>query len=43
VQAAAGYQFGYEMLMLNGLLTFVGLCWISRSADTAQNRDIDKK
>jgi Na+/proline symporter len=24
----AGYQFGYELLMLNGLLTFVGL-WIS--------------
>ena len=26
--AAAGYQFGYELLMLNGFLTFVGL-WIS--------------
>ena len=24
----AGYQFGYELLMLNGLLTFTGL-WIS--------------
>ena len=23
-----GYQFGYELLMLNGLLTFVGL-WLS--------------
>ncbi|MBQ8676404.1 MAG: sodium:solute symporter, partial [Bacteroidaceae bacterium] len=30
-----GYHFGYELLLLNGLLTFVGL-WISgirRSAD----------
>jgi hypothetical protein len=29
VQMATGYSFGYELLMLNGLLTFVGL-WISR-------------
>ena len=28
VQMATGYSFGYELLMLNGLLTFVGL-WIS--------------
>ena len=28
VQAATGYKFGYELLMLNGLITFVGL-WIS--------------
>lgn len=28
VSAFTGYQFGYEMLMLNGLLTFVGL-WIT--------------
>ena len=28
VSAATGYSFGYELLMLNGLLTFVGL-WIS--------------
>ena len=27
VEAATGYRFGYEMLMINGLLTFVGL-WI---------------
>lgn len=26
--AMAGYQFGYELLMLNGFLTFIGL-WIS--------------
>ncbi|MBR6494178.1 MAG: sodium:solute symporter, partial [Prevotella sp.] len=25
-----GYQFGYELLMLNGLLTFVGLWMISQ-------------
>ena len=28
VSAATGYRFGYELLMLNGFLTFVGL-WIS--------------
>ena len=28
VQTATGYKFGYELLMLNGLITFVGL-WIS--------------
>lgn len=28
VSAATGYRFGYELLMLNGLLTFVGL-WLS--------------
>ncbi len=27
VEAATGYRFGYEMLMINGLLTFAGL-WI---------------
>ena len=43
VHAATGYQFGYEMLMLNGLLTFVGLYWISKSADAAPIIDIDKK
>ncbi|SFG61682.1 hypothetical protein SAMN05216383_1233 [Prevotella sp. KH2C16] len=26
--AATGYRFGYEMLMINGLLTFLGL-WMS--------------
>ena len=25
VSSATGYQFGYEMLMVNGLLTFCGL------------------
>ena len=43
VHSATGYQFGYEMLMLNGLLTFVGLYWISKSADAAPIIDIDKK
>ena len=28
-----GYHFGYELLMLNGLLTFLGLCLLSRSAE----------
>ena len=28
VQAATGYKFGYELLMLNGLITFIGL-WLS--------------
>ena len=29
--AATGYEFGYELLMLNGLLTFAGLWVISKS------------
>ena len=29
VTAATGYQFGYEMLMVNGLLTFCGLTALS--------------
>jgi Na+/proline symporter len=29
VHQATGYQFGYEMLMFNGLLTFVGLSLLS--------------
>lgn len=29
VQAATGYVFGYEMLMMNGLLTFIGLACLS--------------
>jgi Na+/proline symporter len=28
-----GYRFGYELLMLNGLLTFLGLWLLSRSAE----------
>ena len=31
-QALWGYRFGYEMLMLNGLLTFLGLWTLTRSA-----------
>ena len=28
VSRTTGYQFGYELLMLNGMLTFLGL-WVS--------------
>ena len=31
-QALWGYRFGYELLMLNGLLTFLGLWTLTRSA-----------
>lgn len=31
--SAFGYHFGYELLMLNGLLTFVGLLAVSKRAD----------
>ena len=27
-----GYRFGYELLMLNGLLTFCGLCLFRRQS-----------
>ena len=27
IASATGYHFGYELLMLNGLLTFIGLWW----------------
>jgi hypothetical protein len=27
-----GYRFGYELLMLNGLLTFSGLCLFKRKS-----------
>ncbi|MFC2767054.1 MAG: sodium:solute symporter, partial [Prevotella sp.] len=30
VEGTTGYRFGYEMLMINGLLTFSGL-WLSGS------------
>lgn len=43
VRTATGYQFGYEMLMLNGLLTFIGLCWIAKGVDTAQKTSIVEK
>ncbi len=33
VSLTTGYQFGYELLMLNGTLTFVGL-WVSRWVKT---------
>ena len=29
VQQFTGYKFGYEMLMFNGLLTFLGLWFVS--------------
>ncbi|MCD8282750.1 MAG: sodium:solute symporter [Prevotella sp.] len=32
-----GYRFGYELLMLNGLLTFAGLYAVSRKAPAGQN------
>lgn len=41
VYAAAGYKFGYEMLMLNGLITFCGL-W-ALSVKRKQNKNILKQ
>ena len=35
VYASTGYKFGYEILMLNGLLTFVGLWAGSRRTVTS--------
>ena len=35
VVATTGYKFGYEILMLNGLLTFVGLWAVSRQEVTS--------
>lgn len=37
-----GYRFGYEMLILNGLLTFVGLYLISHTPAINENRSIDE-
>jgi hypothetical protein len=34
-----GYKFGFELLLLNGLLTFLGLLLIS----TKKNNDFDDK
>ena len=31
-----GYRFGYELLMLNGLLTFLGL-WLTGKNDSQKN------
>ena len=35
VSKTTGYRFGYELLMLNGLLTFTG-CWLSGQTASAQ-------
>lgn len=35
VSKTTGYQFGYELLMLNGLITFSG-CWLSRQTAPAR-------
>ena len=37
VAHATGYQFGYELLMINGLLTFCGLWMISTQEDYHQS------
>lgn len=34
-----GYHFGYELLMLNGLLTFLGLCCCRRVHKVISNRE----
>jgi Na+/proline symporter len=38
VYQATGYQFGYEMLMFNGLLTFVGLSLLSINSNCHSER-----
>ncbi len=38
VAKTTGYQFGYELLMLNGLLTFCGLWLTSGSSDRSASR-----
>ena len=38
MQQFTGYQFGYELLMLNGLLTFTGLWISSRYTHSAESR-----
>jgi hypothetical protein len=35
VGQTTGYHFGYELLMMNGLLTFTGLWLTSRTMDDA--------
>ena len=37
VQLFNGYKFGFELLLLNGLLTFAGLWFFSRREDTADS------
>jgi len=34
-EALGGYQFGYELLPLNGLITFIGL-WLIRIKKSAK-------
>lgn len=34
-----GYKFGYEMLMMNGLLTFAGL-WLSSNSASASRKEV---
>ena len=33
-----GYRFGYELLLLNAALTFLGLCCLIRSGKTTSGR-----
>ncbi|MGL6268682.1 MAG: sodium:solute symporter, partial [Chitinophagaceae bacterium] len=33
-----GYQIGFELLLLNGMLTFLGLYFLSERSDTAQTK-----
>ena len=33
VENHTNYKFGYELLMLNGLITFIGLCFFSKKSD----------
>lgn len=42
VELLNGYRFGYEMLILNGLLTFVGLYLISHAPTINENMPIDE-
>ena len=35
-QSLWGYHFGYELLMMNGVLTFLGLCISSRYTLSAE-------
>lgn len=37
VSSATGYQFGYEILMVNGLLTFIGLLLLSLNYRTTKS------
>lgn len=34
-----GYQFGYEIILINGLLTFMGLMMIGNHVGTGQNKE----